>query len=201
MQALLPKLHSAVYSSRHLQARILLSPRYRQLVMKRCVLARHRIVPVSHLTADFSLQSYSYSQFSFNRLADMASDLTPQFGKHLHSVSSRHTEAFSMYLLIKILLTTFGPSPFVKAPIPSSLPIRTNPFKAFGYKYCSAVGFTPSAHIRTKTTYIPRKNNGGLFRRRNDRTSVGFPINPASPPATPAHMTVDVDESFAPVRC
>lgn len=84
---------------------------------------------------------------------------------------------------IRILLTTFGPSPFVKAPIPSSRPIRTNPFRAFGYRYRSAVGFTPSAHIRTKTT------------------SVGFPISPASPPATPAHMIVDFDESFAPVRC
>lgn len=56
-------------------------------------------------------------------------------------------------LLIKMLLTMFGPSPFVKAPSPSSLPILIKPARALGYRYLCWVSFTPSEHMRTRTTF------------------------------------------------
>jgi hypothetical protein len=37
--------------------------------------------------------------------------------------------------------------------------------------------------------------------KSSSNTSVGFPINPASPPASPAHATVEVEVSFPPDIC
>ncbi len=114
----------------------------------------------------------------------ISTELTWQFEIRLEialvsDVNRRISWPHGDYLLINILLTTFGARPLLKAEKPSSRHTRYKPCRAFPYTKRSAGAFAPSAHIRTSTT------------------SVGLPIRPAIPPATPAQAMLQDVETFS----